>query len=225
MADEARSRRGRAGVWLASWVIYAIYRLLCLTVRWEYVGERYDPKRTPPFVLGFWHSRILMLPYLFRGWPGALLISEHRDGEMIARAAKLMGLDSVRGSSTRGGGRALLALIRLARQGLPVAVTPDGPKGPAEVVKPGVVQLAKKSGLPFRSACYATKRHWRLGSWDRFYVPKPFTRGVFVLGEEVWPGEDDEETLRRFQQAMDEVRRLADGYFAPEVSDAGRPAA
>ncbi len=187
MAD-GKDRRGgrrlreRIGVWLAARVIYAIYRFLCLTVRWEYVGGRYDPDTTPPFVLGFWHSRILMLPHLFRGWPGALLISEHRDGEMIARAAKLMGLDSVRGSSTRGGGHALLALIRLARKGLPVAVTPDGPKGPAEQVKPGVVQLAKKSGLPFRSACYATKRHWRLGTWDRFYVPKPFTRGVFVLG-------------------------------------------
>ncbi|MDX8401704.1 MAG: lysophospholipid acyltransferase family protein [Mariprofundaceae bacterium] len=225
MAADGCGWRERFGIGLAAWLIYLIYRLLCLTVRWEYVGERYDPRATRPFVLGFWHARILMLPYMFRGWPGALLISEHRDGEMIARAAKLMGLDSVRGSSTRGGGRALLALIRLARKGLPVAVTPDGPTGPAEVVKPGVVQLARKSGLPFRSACYATERHWRLGTWDRFYVPKPFTRGVFVLGEEVWPGEDDEETLCRFQRAMDEVRQRADGYFAPEAAESSRPAA
>jgi lysophospholipid acyltransferase (LPLAT)-like uncharacterized protein len=193
-------------------LIYLIYRFLCKTIRWEYVGDRYEIAM-PPFVLGYWHARILMLPYAFPGWNGSLLISKHQDGSYIADAAKLMGFDSTRGSSTSGGSRALLALIRIARSGFPIAVTPDGPKGPAEVMKMGVVQMAKKSGLPFRSACYATRRYWRAGSWDRFYIPKPFTRGVFVLSDPIVVEDTDEKTLARFQVVMDETQAKADGYF------------
>jgi len=199
--------------WLIPRVIFLIYKFLCLTIRWDYVGLRYNDQ-TPPFVLGYWHARILMLPYAFPGWNGSLLISEHKDGSYIADAAQLMGFGSTRGSSTRGGSRALLALIRIAREGRPVAVTPDGPKGPVEEVKPGVVQLAKKSGLPLRAACYATKRHWRANSWDRFYVPKPFTKGVFVISDEVYADSDDDQVnLQKFQTLMDETQRRADSYF------------
>lgn len=198
--------------WLVPILIYLLYRFLCKTIRWEYVGERYD-HTMPPFILGYWHARILMLPYAFPGWNGSLLISDHQDGGYIADAAKLMGFDSTRGSSTRGGSRALLALIRIARAGFPVAVTPDGPKGPAEEMKMGVVQMAKKSGLPFRSACYASRRHWRAGSWDRFYIPMPFTRGVFVLSDPIDVEDTDEKTLARFQALMDETQAKADSYF------------
>ena len=199
--------------WLIPRIIFLIYKLLCLTIRWDYVGLRYDAQ-TPPFVLGYWHARILMLPYAFPNWNGSLLISEHKDGGYIADAAKLMGFNSTRGSSTRGGSRALLALIRIGREGRPVAVTPDGPKGPIEEVKPGVVQLAKKSGLPLRAACYATKKHWRANSWDRFYVPKPFTNGVFVISDEVYADSDDDQVnLEKFQALMDETQRRADNYF------------
>jgi len=197
----------------APWLIFFIYKFLCVTIRWEYVGHRYSTESSP-FVLGYWHARILMLPYAFRGWNGSLLISEHRDGSYIADAAKLMGFPSTRGSSTRGGARALLSLIRIAKEGRPVAVTPDGPKGPVEEMKMGVIHLAKKSGLPFRAACYASKRHWRVNSWDRFYVPKPFTRGVFVISDEIYPDSDDDRVnLDRFQALMDETQKRADSYF------------
>ena len=198
--------------WLVPKLIYLIYRFLCRTIRWEYVGDRYD-NAMPPFVLGYWHARILMLPYAFPGWNGSLLISDHQDGSYIADAAKLMGFGSTRGSSTRGGSRALLALIRIARSGFPIAVTPDGPKGPAEEMKMGVVQMAKKSGIPFRSACYATRRYWRAGSWDRFYIPKPFTSGVFVLSDPIVFEDTDEKTLARFQAVMDATQAKADSYF------------
>jgi len=200
--------------WLIPRLIYMIYRFLCLSIRWDYVGERYG-QDMPPFILGYWHSRILMLPYAFPNWKGKLLISEHKDGGYIADAAKLMGFDSVRGSSTRGGAKALLTMIRLGKKGYSIAVTPDGPKGPAEEMKMGVMQLVKKTGLPFRAACYATKSHWRANSWDRFYIPKPFTRGVFVISDpiEVDDNEDDETVLIRFQKLMDETQQRADSYF------------
>ncbi len=199
--------------WLVPRFIFLLHKFFAITIRWDFIGERYQPGQAP-YILSFWHARILMMPYAYRGWDGAMLISEHRDGAFIADAVELMGISSSRGSSTRGGARALLEMVRMARQGRPLGITPDGPKGPREVVQPGTVQLAKKSGLPLRAVCYATRRHWRANSWDRFYIPKPFTRGVFVIGEPVFADEEDEEMNRqKFQAAMDEVQQQADSYF------------
>jgi lysophospholipid acyltransferase (LPLAT)-like uncharacterized protein len=204
--------------WLAPRLIKMVIVFLSNTIRWEYVGERYRPGQAP-YILSFWHARILMLPYAYKGWNGSLLISEHRDGAYIADAMQLMGVESSRGSSTRGGARALLEMIRIARKGRSLGITPDGPKGPREMVQPGTVQLAKKSGLPLRAICYATKRHWRANSWDHFYIPKPFTRGVFVFGElvHIAPDADDQEALSRVQQAMDATQKMADSYFDQSV--------
>jgi len=201
--------------WMIPRLIFLIHHLLRLTIRWTFIGERYQ-RDGAPFLLSFWHARILMMPYAVVGWEGPMLISEHRDGAYIADAVALMGIHSSRGSTTKGGARAFLAMIRLARQGHTLGITPDGPKGPAEVVQMGTVKIAMKSGLPMRSVCYATERHWRAKSWDRFYIPKPFTRGVFIVGEAVYASDDEEETLQRFQQAMDEVQQQADGYFTSE---------
>jgi len=203
-------------VWLVPRLIFLLHKFLAYTIRWDYVGERYQPGQAP-YILSFWHARILMMPFAFRGWNGVMLISEHRDGAFIADAVELMGIVSSRGSSTRGGARAFLEMVRLAREGRPLGITPDGPKGPAEVVQMGTVRLAKKTGLPLRSVCYATRRHWRAKSWDRFYIPRPFTRGVFVFSEAVYADAgDDEENLRKFQAVMDETQQRADHYFDDE---------
>jgi len=207
--------------WFIPGIIFVIYKFLCVTIRWEFVGD-FDDWKKRPHLLALWHARLLMIPYLNRSWNwnGAVMISEHRDGEFIAHAARLMGVDSARGSSTRGGARALLEMIRIAKQGRSLAITPDGPKGPREMVQPGTVQLAKKSGLPLRAVCYAAKRHWRANSWDHFYIPKPFTRGVFVISDEVYADSDDNQTnLEKFQMAMDETQRKADAHFDAGLFD------
>jgi len=193
-------------------VIFSVYFILKHTIRWKIIGEHYNPN-ADPYLLAFWHARILMMAYPHQQWNGVVMVSEHRDGEYIAQAGKYMGIDSVRGSSTRGGMRAFLSMLRMAKAGKSLGITPDGPKGPVEVVQMGTVKLAKKTGLPLRAVCYATKRHWRAKSWDRFYIPKPFTRGVFVIGEPVYAGEDDAETLIAFQKAMDDTQMKADSYF------------
>ena len=199
--------------WLIPRLIYLIHKFLAATIRWEFIGERYRPGDAP-YLLCFWHARILMLPYAFRGWDGSMMISEHKDGAYIADAVQLMGIESSRGSTKKGGARVFREMISLAKRGRALGITPDGPKGPREVMQPGTVLLAKKSGLPIRPACYATKWHRRINSWDRFYLPLPFTRGVFVIGEPVYAdSSDDAENLRRFQQAMDEVQARADSYF------------
>ena len=200
--------------WLIPRLICCIHYFLRFTIRWTFVGKRYSSE-SEPFLLSFWHARILMMPYAVAGWAGPMLISEHRDGAYIADAVALMGIQSSRGSTTKGGARAFLSMIRLARQGNTLGITPDGPKGPAEVVQMGTVKLAMKSGLPIRAVCYASERCWRAKSWDRFYIPKPFTRGVFIMGDPVFAQGVEEETLRLFQQAMDVVQHQADAYFTP----------
>lgn len=211
------SAKERFIIWLVPRLIKIIHLFFVHTIRWDVVGERYpDPEQR--YLFAFWHARLLMMPWVMRGWFGYMLISEHRDGGFISDAVNLLGIDTARGSSTRGGARAMLKMIRAVKQEhRHLGITPDGPKGPAETMTPGTVQLAMKTGLPFIPICYATKRQWRAGSWDRFYIPKPFTRGVFVFGEPVAvaPDADPDESLARLQAAMDAAQARADGYFSP----------
>ena len=114
------------------------------------------------------------------------------------------------------GAKALLKVIRMEKEGYSPGITPDGPRGPAQVVKDGVAQIALKSGLPIVPVCYATNRYWRLASWDRFYVPKPFSKGIVVVGEALYPnsGESAQAFTKRIQQAMDNTQQQADSHFS-----------
>ena len=141
--------------WLKSSVIppagEAVIRLLGRSMRIETRGQEHvdrlyqEGKRV---IIAFWHARQLMMPLTYRGRLAHILISQHQDGEIIARIVERFGFRAVRGSSTRGGVEALRELIRLGRSGVDLVVTPDGPKGPAQVAKMGVIQLARASKLP-----------------------------------------------------------------------------
>src|SRR5215510_7893370 len=134
-------------------------------------------------ILAFWHAQQLMIPAGYRGTGAHVLISQHGDGEIIARIIARFGHEAVRGSSTRGGAGALRALIKLGRAGKDLVVTPDGPRGPRQVAKLGVVQLAKATGLPIVPLAFACSTKQRFSRWDRFMVPYPFSRGLFSYGE------------------------------------------
>jgi lysophospholipid acyltransferase (LPLAT)-like uncharacterized protein len=204
-------------IWLVPRLIKLIYLFLVNSIRWQIVGTPFssvDPQRN---LYAFWHARMLMIPRLSIGqWHGYMLISAHRDGGFIADTMHLLGIETVRGSTTRGGARAMLKMLRAVKdENRHLAITPDGPKGPRETVQKGTVQLAMKAELPVVPVCYSTKRHWRINSWDLFYLPQPFTRGVFVMGDPVKVSTDDDmkDALGRVQQAMDETQNRADSYF------------
>lgn len=174
----------RCGPFLA-WVAI---RLLAATMRFrvhdeEGLLERHDGK---PRILVFWHNRILLMPYLYRRYyrntPLVVMISESRDGEMIARVAEKFGIEAARGSTSGRGASALIRMHRaLARVGKHVGITPDGPRGPRYVVQPGVLHLAQNSGLPVIPISTVVDRKWEARSWDRFQIPKPFSRcDVFI---------------------------------------------
>ncbi len=169
-------------------------------------------------IVAFWHSRLLMMPLLCRKNRIAMLISRHRDGELISRAVRLFPIDSIRGSTTRGGARALRGLARAIRKGSHVAITPDGPRGPRNVAQGGAIMLASRTGRPILPVTFSASRKKIFNSWDRFLFPYPFTRGVFVWGEPIWvrPEEDQagmEEKRRTLQETLNEITAQADHHF------------
>jgi lysophospholipid acyltransferase (LPLAT)-like uncharacterized protein len=165
----------------------AALRLLAATSRVRFAeggaGARW--RAGTPFIFATWHSRVLLLPALYRGRRLRVLISRSRDGELVARLCARFGLEVVRGSSSRGGAEAFRVLARALAEGTSVVVVPDGPRGPREVVKPGVVALAALSGVSVVPVAVAASSEWRLRSWDGFRVPRPFARCVVRFGEPI----------------------------------------
>jgi lysophospholipid acyltransferase (LPLAT)-like uncharacterized protein len=138
-----------------------------------------------PVIYAVWHGRILLLPLLYGGRRARVLTSRSRDGELVARFMRRFGLEPVRGSSSRGGALALRLLARALKQGHDVVVVPDGPRGPAEVAKAGVVTLARLSGAAIVPLALGASAEWRLGSWDGFRIPRPFSHCVARFGEPI----------------------------------------
>ncbi len=138
-----------------------------------------------PFVVALWHDILVMPLWRHRDLGIVIVVSEARDGQYLADVATRFGFGAVRGSSTRGGSKALLAARRVLGQGGIVAFTPDGPRGPRRVLKPGVVAAAQQAGVPIVPLHAAPDRAWRFRSWDRFCLPKPFARVRIGYGEPI----------------------------------------
>lgn len=201
----------------------AVLGILARSIRWSCEVPAAARNGSQSAIIVFWHGQLLMMPRLYwllrgrRAAPPYMLISQHGDGRIIALAARLLGIRSVAGSSTRGGLRALLELIRLARDGSDIGFTPDGPRGPRHEVKEGVVLAAVKTGCPVVLCAYSTEKRWQLRSWDGMIVPKPFSRGVLLVGEPIVisEGDDPEVSRQRIEGALNELTRRADEYWSP----------
>lgn len=166
-----------------------------------------------PIVFALWHGDMLPLLYHHRNEGVSVLISEHRDGELIARIAESLGFRTVRGSSSRGASRALVGLTRELEAGHDVAITPDGPRGPVRSFAPGVLIAAQRAKAPVIAVGLSADRAWRLNTWDRFKIPRPFSRVSIaysdpVLFDAVSAREAAEETTR-FQELMLRMEQLA----------------
>ncbi len=166
----------------------------------------------PQHIFVFWHMHILSAFYSLWQRPLIVLLSQSRDGELIARCVRHFGADSVRGSSTRGGSSALRALVREARDGKNLAFTPDGPKGPPRVAKDGAIYAAKVTGLPIVPMAVAATRKKNLRSWDGTMVPMPFSKLMYVYGEPITvPRDADvEEWRKRLEDALNAATEEAE---------------
>jgi lysophospholipid acyltransferase (LPLAT)-like uncharacterized protein len=161
-------------------------RALRATVRLRHHGEerlREWERRGDHFILAFWHRHLLLMPYSYKGRRISVLVSQSTDGELIAKTVARLGIDSSRGSSSRGGIAGMRSLLRKAAEGWDIAFTPDGPRGPLREVQPGVILAAAATGLPIQPVAIAASRAKLLRSWDRFMVPLPFSTVHFVYGE------------------------------------------
>lgn len=207
------------------WLGARYISLVRYTGRWtllgtENVGPYWDEGK--PFIAAFWHGRILMMPYSWRrGVPINMLISQHRDGLIIARTVSYFGIDTVAGSTSKGGATALRAMLKFLRAGQCVGITPDGPRGPRQRATDGVVQVARMSGVPVIPCTFSAKRHKLLGSWDRFMVALPFSRGVFIWGKPIevpykLTDEEIEVFRRRIEDGMNEIITQADRLMGNE---------
>ena len=212
--EPARERKLR---WTVRVGLVAL-RLLALTWRTRVVNGHYlsglrEARR--PLIFVFWHGEMLPLLWHHRNQGVAILISQHKDGELIARVAAALGYRAVRGSTSRGGERALLGLVRELRDGHDVAVTPDGPRGPARRFAPGAAIAAHRAGAPLLPLAASASRAWRLRSWDQFLIPKPFARVTVAY---LAPTEVTTESARaaaadveRLERIIDEAGALARG--------------
>lgn len=210
-------------------------RLVHATGRWRVehgeIPEAYW-SAGKPFIMVFWHGRLLMMPYCWRsGTPITLLISQHPDGQFLARTIRHLGLKSIAGSTSRGGSAAVRALLRTLKAGEYIGITPDGPHGPRMRASAGVIDIARLSGVPIVPVAYATSRRRVLGTWDRFVVALPFSQGVFVWGAplEVPRNADAaacEAARRTLEDALNTVTRGADRLVGQDaIEPAPVPAA
>ncbi|MBA3656026.1 MAG: lysophospholipid acyltransferase family protein [Gemmatimonadaceae bacterium] len=186
-----------------------IIRALAMTWRIEVRHEEHIHSLRAagkPFIFALWHGQLLPLLWHHRNQRIALVISEHRDGERIARVASGLGYELVRGSSTRGGGRALIQLSRVLMAGNEAAITPDGPKGPARTVAQGVLVAAQRSGAVILPIAATATRAWRAKSWDSFLIPKPFSKVIVSYSEPISvPDETSGGALMRADQVRDGI--------------------
>ncbi|HVI53311.1 MAG TPA: lysophospholipid acyltransferase family protein [Candidatus Sulfotelmatobacter sp.] len=207
------------------WLGAQYIRLVHLTGRWSVEGGEEARRRWAegkPFILAFWHGRILMMPYCWsRAVPIHMLISQHRDGQIIARTVSHFGIQTVAGSSSKGGSAALRSMLKALKAGECVGITPDGPRGPRMRASEGVVQVARMSGVPVIPCSFSSEKRKLLGSWDRFVVALPFSRGVFVWGDPIEvpakaTSEEQAALLTRVEDELNAISARADSLMGHE---------
>jgi len=212
----------RLALWTVPKLTALILAAIGVTLRFETIAEPGVTPATPPArgIFCFWHRCTLPAGWYFRKFRCSILISQSFDGELIARTLGLLGYGSVRGSSSRGGAAGLMALRDVLAQGDPVVFTADGPRGPIYETKIGPVKLAEMTGETIGSFYLLPQRAWTIRSWDRFLIPRPFSRVVVSWSRPVAPPLPDadpatlEAKRRELNAALERARLAAEAHFA-----------
>ena len=171
-------------------------------------------KIRPPLVWAFWHNRMFLIPYVHQLWlpdvPGCILSSPSGDGQIIADVCAEFELEAVRGSSSRKGMSALIALAEMVKKGYDVGITPDGPRGPCYQLNPGPLKLAQITGAHVMPVTIQYERKLTFKTWDKFQLPLPFSKVRIILGETIHiPRRISDEDFERTRQGIEETMRQA----------------
>ncbi len=172
-------------VYMLPYIIAVLVRLINMTNKKVYNYK--TPASKDAFVLAMWHGQLLFQALNYRAYKPSgtvkVIVSEHRDGEAIRKIVKHLGVGDIQGSSTRGGAKALIKAIKSIKDGIDVAITPDGPKGPVHTISDGIVAIAQKTKAKIICCSIAPSKYWQFNSWDSFLMPKPFGTIVYKMSE------------------------------------------
>lgn len=207
--------------WFGPWLAYRIIRLLGWTMRFEVVNPHIQKSfvdRGVPYIGAFWHDRLLMMPLGYGGKALSFLVSPHRDGQIIGRSLKKFGLHPIYGSSHKDGSSALKEMVKTIQNGSDVAIVPDGPRGPRHRLQFGVIELARRTGSPILPLSFSASKKKFFRTWDRFLLPYPFSRGVFIWGDPIYVDRNgDRDYLEKMrllvERQLNELTEQADRYF------------
>jgi lysophospholipid acyltransferase (LPLAT)-like uncharacterized protein len=222
------SRWQRIQIPMIAWLVWAVIRVIGPTLKFEVLGgqqagREYEPD-LPPHIHAFWHRCIFSAAWKFRNRNVVLMNTTNFDGQWTRRVIERLGFGTAQGSSTRGGLRGLAAMAERLEEGLDVAFTIDGPRGPRYSAKPGPVMLARRTGRPIIVFHIGLERAWTLRkTWDLFQIPKPFTRAVAVISPPIQVPQDVsreglEQKHQEMQKMLEQVRDVAETWFS--ITDA-----
>jgi len=204
-----RSFKYSIKVVLATWLLRFLYRSGKYNITGEHIIDNYD-KEGKSVLIAIWHGQLLtaFMRYAFRGY--VALAGTHKDASLIADIGEQMNWSFVRGSSSEGGTAALKSMIKVLKQpGTIFLITPDGPKGPPHIVKPGVIKAAQLAGIPIVPAAGQATRRWVFQNWDAFYTAKPFSKIELHFGDPIFIDKNDD-TLKAADALTNELNRLTE---------------
>jgi len=215
------SFRDRLLILVGGTLLFVVLRILGWTTRKRFTGPGSEEllrrfRGGEPSILAFWHGRMVMMPFAYHGRGACIMNSRHRDGQLISRAIELLGIEVVRGSSTRGWVGGMRGLLAAHARGRDLVIVPDGPRGPRCRAKSGAVQLARATGAPIFPVAYAASRSRVLSrSWDWLCIPLPGARVTYVIGAPIavsreTPAEALESARVALEEGLNESVRQAD---------------
>ena len=217
-----RISKTKLGQTIIAFVIATIIKLLSSSIRWKTLNEKNKYKALKnhePIIVVFWHERIAVMSQI---WPMerplAMLQSPHSDGQLIAKAINLIGFQTVWGSTNRNAAGGIIGLIKKAKKGVSIGITPDGPRGPALECSQGPVAVAKIAKIKIVPIAWSTSRFRRLNNWDKSLVPLPFSKGVWVWGKPIEVPKDSSKDdilniTEKLNISLNYYTKLADNYF------------
>jgi len=171
------------------WIASKYIKFVSLTLKWSYLNKNYAEKlwkNNENFILCFWHGRLLMMPLSWKKEKKInMLISEHPDGQLISKTVKYFGINTIHGSSSKGGTKAIRNIIQSLKSGESVGITPDGPRGPKMKINSAIIKIASLTGYKILPLSCSVKNRFFLNSWDRFLIALPFGKGCFVWGNPI----------------------------------------
>jgi lysophospholipid acyltransferase (LPLAT)-like uncharacterized protein len=205
--------------WLGPWLAYWAIKTLSWTMKFEEIHPEIPKsfwEKEIPAIGAFWHGRLLMMPIVYKGKKLSFLVSPHRDGQVVGKALQRFGFHAILGSTTRKGFSGFIKMVKA--HGSDIAIVPDGPRGPCHRVQIGVIELAKLTGRAIIPLTFGASKKKIFNTWDRFLLPYPFSKGVFIWGKPIYVEQNRnrvylEEVKTLLEKRLDELTERADHYF------------